>query len=348
MPIDVRTKLDLVRSDPNFARTLTNAPEAEDEHLYKRLGQDYARYLEMRRDPHVRSVLNKRRQSILGRRILVESATKKLRDIGVKAAEEILTLLNYESICSALLNSGQLIGYSVLQLDWEDQDGFILPKTKFIPQNRFMFAYPELDNLDIPTATGESLDPETEIIMVGGYELRLLTKDNSIYGERCPRGRFLVYTFDADNTPWGLGLGYSVFPWWSIKREAMKSWLLHSDRFGSPPTIGTHPADISDDDPEMQGIIQRFERFLKSVSPNGWARLPEDFKLTLPEGASADPSVHERLIGTSDAQVSKAVLGEMQYSDKSSGSYAANVSQVEDRDANLTDADCNILDEQMK
>jgi hypothetical protein len=185
--------------------------------------------------------------------------------------------------------------------------------------------------------------------MVGGFELRLLTRSNPITGERCPKGRFLVYTFDGDNnSPWGLGLGYSVYPWWTLKREATKAMLMHSDRLGSPPVIGTHPAEIDPKDPEMAALLTQFENFLKSISPNGWAKLPAGFDAKLLDGlAGASADVHERLIGLADAQISKAILGEVSFSDKPVGGYAANESQINDRESSLTDADCNLLDEQM-
>jgi hypothetical protein len=347
--LDTRTKIDLINTDPNLAQSITFGPQPDDEFLGFRLGNDYRRYQEMRRDPHVRSTLQKRRQSILARRLLVKTESKKLRDrAAVETTEAILSQIPFESMCSSLLNTGQLIGFSVIRMDWVQRDSLILPKFQFVPQNRFSFAFHEPTNLNIPTATGQFLDPRTDIILVDGYELRLLTKASPYIGERCPKGRFIVYTFDSDNSPWGLGLGYSIFPWWTIKREATKNWLMHGDRTGSPPVVGTHPSEINPKIPEQAEILNRFEAFLQAVSPSNWARLPEGFAVNLVENDAVNMEMHDALIALSDAQISKVVLGEVPFSEKTTGSYAATVSQVEDREQTLIDADCNRLDEQLQ
>ena len=347
MPLTLNAKLDLTTTDPNLGEIFDRGSNPEDEYLYGSLGGNYREYLQMRRDSRIRALLNKRRQSLLGRRVIVEPGSKKLKDqVGVDIANEVLKRIRYESLCSALLNTGQLIGFAVLRVDWHEVEGYVIPKWRFVPQNRFVFAHPT--DRDIPVATDERLDPKTEIILVQEYELRLLTRRSPFYGERCPKNRFIVYTFDGDSSPWGLGLGYSLYPWRIVKREATKNWLMHGDRLGSPPVIGTHPPDMKSTNPVHAPILAQFENFLKSVSPNGWARLPLGFEARVLDalgGAGAD--VHQSLIYAADAQMSVTVLGEMAYSDKLTGSYAANASQVDDRDSNLIDADVNILDEQL-
>jgi hypothetical protein len=347
MPLTLDAKLDLIETDPDIGQTLNQQPEAEDEYLYQSLGSDFKKYTQMRRDARIRSLLNKRRQAILGRRVIVEAGSLRFEDkLGVERANEILGRLKYESFCSALLNTGQLIGYSVLQLDWKEMEGYVIPQWKFVPQRRFIFAMPT--DRDIPTITNEKLDPQTEILMVQGYELRLLTRRSPLYGERCPKSRFVVYTFDADGSPFGLGLGYSLYPWWVVKRESTKNWLMHGDRIGSPPLIGTHPADYRESNPQQAPTLTRFENFLRSVSPNGWAKLPQGFEARVLDAlGAAGADVHQSLISLCDSQMSVAVLGEVQYSDKLTGGYAANISQVDDREASLTDSDVNLLDEQL-
>jgi hypothetical protein len=347
MPLNLQTKIDLINNDPKLATGLMIGPLPQDDFVGGvSLGADYSKYLQMRRDPHVRSVLQRRRQSILGRRVVVDYP-KGVKD---KSLDSVLSTIKYESLCSALLNSGQLIGFAVLQLDWSlapnQKKEIILPSWRFIPQDRFVFAWHEPERRDIPVCSGEALDPKTEIVLVQGYELRLVTRANSITGERCPRNRFLVYTFDADESPWGLGLGYSIYPWYVVKRESMKAWLLHSDRLGSPPILGTTPEYLDETQPETALLLRKFEEFLRSVSPNAWARLPAGFEAKVMDlVGSSGPEVHQQLIRTANDEISKVVLGEVPFSDKATGSYAANISQVEDREASLIDADVNILDD---
>lgn len=346
MPLDLQTKINIVETDPLLAYSFRGGPEPHDEFLALRIGEDYQSYTRMRRDPHVRAQLTKRVQALLGRRVIVEGKSKKTTAI----AQNILDkYLSYEAICSMLKSTGDLIGFAVLRMDWEPMGGYILPRFEFVPQNRFSFAFAEPDDRSVAIADGSAnLDPKTEIVLINGYELRLLTKAHPLKGERCPKGRFLVYTFEGDGSPWGLGLGYSIFPWWTVKKQAMKAWLLHSDRIGSPPVLGNKPENANTKNPEQKAADALFERFLRAISPNGWANMPYGYEAKMLEDSSSSPDVHQRLIEVSDAQISKAVLGEVAFSEKATGSYAANESQVADRESSLIDADCNLLDEQLQ
>lgn len=349
MPLDTQSKIDLINTDPKLATSIMTGPLPQDDFVGGiSLGADYSKYLQMRRDPHVRSVLQRRRQSILARRVVVEYPKKsKGNTKTIEAFKHALTAIHYEGLCSTLLNSGQLVGFSVVRLDWQkNEENIVVPAWQFVPQDRFVFAWHEPDNKGVPCCDGSNLDPKTEIVLVQGYELRLLTKANPMKGERCPKNRFLIYTFDADESPWGLGLGYSIYPWYVVKRESMKAWLLHSDRLGSPPVLGNTPETVDENDPEFVALLRKFENFLKAVSPNAWARLPAGFEAEVMDlVGNVGPEVHENLIRTANDEISKVVLGEVPYSDKATGSYAANISQVEDREASLIDSDVNILDD---
>jgi hypothetical protein len=352
MPIAASARIDLIDSDPNVVSNIQGGPEPQDEWLHFRFSQDYPQYQRMRRDPHVRSRLDKRVDAILGRSVLVEAPKKRGAAKAAEKVQSILDKVKYEALCKAVLKSGMLIGFSVLQIDFvedEDDKTLLIPKWKFVPQSRFTFAYHKPDDRAVLVVNDDDLDPATEILLVHGYELRLLTKRAPIYGERVPKNRFLCFTFDSEDSPWGLGLGYSIFPWWEVKRCALKAWLLHSDRQGSPPTIGTTPADLDPShNDDHKKIIADFEGFLKALSPSNWASFPEGFTAQLLETiGQSGPEVHQALIREADNQISKVVLGEVPFSDKDTGSYAANASQVEDRSSTLTDGDCNLLDEQL-
>jgi hypothetical protein len=69
MPLSTQKKLDLVRSDPKYLPGW-HQPKPEDEFLYYNLGMDFDRYIEMRRDAHIRSKLEKRQNSLLARPVL--------------------------------------------------------------------------------------------------------------------------------------------------------------------------------------------------------------------------------------------------------------------------------------
>jgi Inorganic Pyrophosphatase/Protein of unknown function (DUF935) len=347
MTLDFKSRIDTVISDPMVLSEMQyGLSRPEDEYLMYRLGGDYRKYLEMRSDSHIRSQLAKRRQAVTGRKLNLRTIGKRRADIdGLAMAEALMPSIAYDGMCSKLLHSAYLIGFSVCQMDMIRQGKYLVPSLRFIPQRRWAFAFP-VKGKDVPTATGKPMGPG-DYIEIDGYELRLLTREYPFSGVRVPVGRFVVHSFEADHHPAGLGLGYSIYPWYLVKREARKAWLMQAGRAGNPPAIGKTPAELDEDDPKVKRVIQDFDSFLQGLSPENWGRFPEGYLVEFLKN-EIDPGSADRLMVAADGQISKVVLGEVAFSDKASSSYAANASQVADRETTMTDSDCSIFDEQMQ
>jgi hypothetical protein len=364
MPLDTRTKLELTKTDPNLITwVFNNGPDPEDTYLYQRLGGDFCRYEEMLIDPAVSGKLDERVGALLGRAVLVDAASDNKADVeaankvkwlldihddeeSVKGKQAKKNLFPYEAICRDFLYSALLIGFSVVALDWEKKEGLILPTCEVVPQRRFTFRYREPENKSIPTATGEELDPKEDIVIVNGYELRLLTKEHSIDGVRCPKNRFVCYAHGSvKGSPWGLGLGYRIRKFYEIRKEAMKSGVLTGDRLGSPPVHGTYPDTLNPQDPQDQIILGAFDRLLRAISPNAHLATTTGFEIKFPVTTSEGHDVLKWLYDTAALEIARAVWGEGSYSEKSTGSYAAEQQQSENRNENIIDSDCNSLDE---
>jgi hypothetical protein len=364
MPLDVATKLELARTDPALITwVFNNGPEAEDIYLYQKFGGDFFRYEEMLIDPQVGGKLDERVGALLGRAVLVDAASDEKADIeAANLVKKILDiyddekkgkkdkkkkpLIPYEQICGNWLNSGLLIGFAVQALEWEERDGLILPSVEFVPQRRFTFRYREPDNKLIKVCTDEDLDPTKDIVLVNGYELRLLTKRSPIDGERCPRHRFICYTYGSmKGLPQGLGLGYRIRKFFEIRKEVLKSGVLNGDRLGSPPVHGTYPIDLNPQNPGDKLVLDAFNRLLKAISPNAHAATTDGFKINFLEPQSGGHEILKWLYDTSAVEITRSIWGEGSYSEKSTGSYAAETQQAENRNENVVDADCNSLDE---
>jgi Protein of unknown function (DUF935) len=349
-------KLDMLANDPHRIVGY-NTIDAPDDFLHRRLGGDYQRYMAMRRDGYVRSRIDRRKQAVLARTLLTAPGVDQLSRKQKRSIDAVTTVtsslssgINYESLCSALLGSGYLIGFAVVRIDWQEiGGGLIAPRYSFVEQNRFYFAPHDPSDRSVAVATGENLDPATEIVLIQGYELRLLTRNNPIWGERCPRDRFVVYTFSGDESPWGLGLGYSIYPWFTLKQESAQNWIRQGQNAGSPPLIGTRPATLNKNDPDVAKALQDFKGVLRAASPKAWASLPEGFNASVLGGLNnASPDIHERFIDAANREITVSIFGEVLYSDKSTGSYSANDSQRDAIEAALIDGDCNIFDEQLQ
>ena len=351
MSLVFQQKIDLIATDPSWVADYQYFAQPDDDFLWLQLGWDYQRYLRLRRDGHISSQLQKRRNAIVGRKLIVEPAddSRKAKK-SAETAELILKRIGYESACLLLLEIGQLTGFAVLKVDTklDEVSGLILPHFEYVPNSRWTFT-PHCPNDRSPhIINDEDLDPATEIATYGSHELRLLTRRCPVVGERVPKDSFILYSFGG-TTPWGLGLGYQCYSWFLVKEECRKQWLLLGDRLGNPPVLGEHPPSVDADTENNRRVRLAWQKFLKSISPNAWVDVSTGFKATLLEAQSSlSPDVHKALIDECNAEVSKAVLGEVPMSDRSHGSRAASSAQNDDRESSLTDADCNLLDEQLR
>lgn len=143
MPIDARTKIDLVKSDPYLGHSLNGGPLPDDDYLTFQLGSDYREYLKLRRDGHITSQLLKRKMAILARRVIVEPVGEnKPEKQAAEVAERLLDRVRYESFCNALLEDGPLAGFSVVKLDYDkDDENLIYPSWEVVPQTRCSTPY---------------------------------------------------------------------------------------------------------------------------------------------------------------------------------------------------------------
>lgn len=357
MPISISDRLQLAKSDPYFIQAVFgNDVLPEDCFFYEQLGADYDKYFEMLRDPQVAGKLGERVGALLGRDVLVNPTAKDRKS--KKAAATIQRILDkqlipYEQVCSDFLFSGLLIGFSVLAVtarEYKDaEDELILPWLEYVRQDRFVFKEHAPTDKSIPVCTDERLNPETDIVVVKGYELRLLTRRSPLNGERCPKERFFCCTFGSiQGKPMGYGLGARIRKFYEIRHEALKSGILTGDRLGSPPVHGTYPGDLDPGkDAAAAGLLTTFNRLLRAISPNASACTTEGFKIEFLEPKTSGHEILEWLYNTATAEIANAIWGDRSYAEKDTGSYAAQNAQNESRNENITDSDCNLLDEQL-
>jgi hypothetical protein len=365
MPLDTAARLQLAKTDPSLISYVFGSGEIdpEDSYLHHKFGGDYGKYEEMLQDPQVGGKLGERVGAVLGRSVLVDAITQGEKDTeAANIAQRIInrSLIPYEQLCGDFLFSGLLCGFSVLAVNGvrqvtdkgtdEDEPDIklLLPVLEFVPQRRFTFRYHEPDKADVPVCTDEKLDPNDDIVLVKGYELRLLTKRAPTHGERCPKDRFFVFTYGGiKGTPQGYGLGARIRKFYEIRNECLKSGVLTGDRLGSPPVHGTYPADLDPKNPEHAALINAFNRLLQAISPNAHASTTEGFKINFLEPRAGGHQILNWLYSTATAEIANAIWGDRSYAEKETGSYAAQSAQNESRNENITDSDCNNLDEQL-
>ena len=257
-------------------------------------------YNEIERDCHAFSVLQKRKMGVVSREWQVEPGGK--RAIDRLAAQEVQNqlenlgcdvqtplvnpLMGFDALCYALLDAN-LKGYAIGEVMWAQEGKRVIAKeVRMRPARRFAFKY--LDNA------------------YGGYELRLLTIENAVWGLEVPARKFLVHTTGSqDGCPYGLGLGSRLYwPTW-FKRQSLVFWLQFLEKYANPSPIAKYP--LGTPIPEQDRILKAVEDLV-----NGRGG-------TVPEGTTveafqvntgASTAAYLDMCGYLDDEMSKCVLGE--------------------------------------
>jgi hypothetical protein len=137
-------------------------------------------------------------------------------------------------------------------------------------------------------------------------ELRLLTRAEPVEGEAVPPRKFIVFApYGRHENPYGTPLLRSV--WWIswFKRQALKFWLLHCEKYGMPTAVLTHPPEAT----ERERMA--FRRVVGSIQQETGLVVPEGVELSLLEASrSGGPAAYLSLIELCNSEMSKAVLGQ--------------------------------------
>lgn len=254
-------------------------------------GKGLAIYADLERDAHVASVLGKRKRAVTAREWDVSPASDDPQDVKCAAlVKSALGRLRFDKLTKASLDA-LLKGYSVVELMWDvlDSDAlgldgggqWVVPRIfKKRDARRFVF---DIDG-----------------------NLRLLTREKSIEGEPLPDRKFVVHVVgEADDSPYGRGVGHAIF--WPVffKRQNMSFWLMFNEKFGTPTPKGQYPKGTIES--EQKKLLQTLRR----ISQDAALVVPEGFEVELLEASrSGSADGYERLCAYCDAEISKAVLGE--------------------------------------
>lgn len=238
-------------------------------------------YEELERDPHVYSVLEKRKRAVTSRPWCLDPADE---SAAAKAAAALVTR-QFQNVQFNRINKDFLDatnkGFSVGETIWKYQDGEIqLADIKKRNQRRFIF-------------------DENSV-------LKLLTRDDPWRGEYLPERKFIVHSVGSeDGSPYGLGLGNRLF--WPVlfKRQDITFWLTFADKYGSPTALGKYPAGASD--AQQAKLLD----VLRMIAHDTGIIIPEGMTVELLEAKrSGSADVYEPLARYFDEQISKCVLGE--------------------------------------
>ncbi len=274
---------------------------------------------DLERDPQVRSNLQTRRLAVTGKEWSIEPGTQSAQDARIaRFVEDVFLNFDFESACFNLLQ-GLLLGYKASEIMWEYSEGDVWIKEMIArPSRRFAFGLRR--------------------------ELRLLTRRNMVEGVPVPPRKFQLFVYGGQNgSPYGDGLGSSLYwPVW-FKKNAVKFWMVFSEKFGSPTVVGKYPPGTPK---EQQDALLAA---LGAVQQETALKIPDTMQVAFLEATRAgNLNNYENLCAFMNQEITKAIMGQTLTTEmggrggRSGGSYAASKTHYGIR-GEYTRADAGIL-----
>ena len=282
---------------------------------------------DLERDPQVRSNLQTRRLAVVGKEWHVEPATDSAQDAKVAGfVTGVLLNFDFDSARFNLLQ-GILLGYKTAEIMWEYSEGDVWIREMIArPSRRFAFGLKR--------------------------ELRLLTRDNMVEGLPVPPRKFQLFIYGGQNgSPYGDGLGSSLYwPVW-FKKNAIKFWMIFSEKFGSPTVIGKYPPGTPKE--QQDALLAALDAIQQETA----IKIPDTMQVAFLEASrTGGLGNYENLCAFMNQEITKAIMGQTLTTEMGStggrtgGSYAASRTHNDIRqEYTKADADvlCNALNGQM-
>ena len=284
--------------------------QPQDSVLRARGQGNYEIYREVLRDDQVKAVFEQRRLAVVSRETEVLPGGERRQDKqAAEFIEEQLRRIRWDSVTDKMLY-GVFYGFAVGEcLFARDGAHVVLDAIKVRDRRRFGFD--------------------------GDGGLRLLTMTQPNPGEILPPRKFWHFATgaDHDDEPYGLGLAHWLY--WPVffKRGGMKFWLIFLEKFGSPTTKGTYPANAT---PEEKS---RLLAALEAVTTDSGIIIPEGMAIELLEAARSGSVDYRTLQDKMDAAIAKVVLGQTLTTEAAGGQYKADVQMDVRQDLVKADAD---------
>jgi phage gp29-like protein len=293
-------------------------------------------------DPHVLSVMKRRRDAIICRELQVVSGRE-----GDARADEAADLCRnlllgedgeegVRDWSAALFDMTDAIGkgFSLAQIAWE-MDG-----SRFIPRRLIRWPQREVILGDQHSNAQLQLGADPD-------EIRLVTDTDSQYGEPlAPRWNWCVHVSKAWSTHLSRAALYRSITWFYLfKRFSFKDWSIFLERYGMPLRVGKYHNAATD--PEKQALLTA----VKLLGRDAACIMPQLSTIELLESkvsGTAGGVPHPTMIVHCNDEISKAVWGNtMAATQGDKGARSAKEAYADD-ELELTNSDCRALGETIR
>ena len=272
---------------------------------------NYDIYQDIRSDAQVHATLQQRQLAMVAAEWeVMPGGDKRVDRQAADQLTEQLTAINWDKV-SSLMHWGVFYGYGIAEMLWgRDGAAVSIEDIKVRDRNRFRF-----------DAAGRC---------------RLLTTASPA-GELLPPAKFWQFSTGADHSDEPYGLGLAHWCYWPVqfKKQGIRFWLIHLDKFGSPTAKGVFPPNASLE--EQNKLLYT----LRAIQTDSGIIVPEGTDISLLERSTGGRAEHHELVRYMDGMIAKVNLGQTLTSESEGGQYKAEV-QMEVRQA-LTKADADLL-----
>ena len=256
-------------------------------------------YTKLLFDETVQSALNKVAQDVTSREWKLEPAEDTPGDIAIRDfVRRILENLQLDEVFTGMIEA-YIVGYSVIEVMWRRTDQGVVPyDLRFRDPRRFRFQ--ESEKADY------------------GFEMKMMTRDDSITGVELPPRKFIVFRYWAQSNgdPYGAGLGRVLYPLVKFKRRALESQLLYSDRFANPTAVAKAPLSATAVE------IDTLYGHLSNLSQETALVMPEGFELDF-VNPGGSPETFEKLRDSLIRDITILIAGEDEAGSQGAGSMAS-------------------------
>lgn len=287
--------------------------------ILKKQGKDIRVYSDLRSDAHVGGCIRRRKAGVVRMEWRIDRDRASARM--AKLAEQVLKDLDMRRLMREMLDA-PLFGWQPLEVIWSPSSagGAVVP----------------LDVLAKPVHWF-NFDSEAR--------LRFLTRQSMFEGELLEPRKFLVPAQDASYAnPYGFA-DLSMCFWPAVfKRGGLKFWVTFTEKFGTPWLVGKTPRGTPPS--EQDKLLDQLEAMVQDAV----AVIPDDSSVDIVEagGKSGSADLYEKLLMFCRSEISIALLGSNQTTEKDS-TYAsakaggAVADDLRDADARLVEAAMNQL-----
>jgi hypothetical protein len=331
VPLSANLKQEIAsaRTDPR-RMLFAGMPNLEEESLLLEIGGDLSQLDQIERDGHIAGILNKRRLNVTRHEWEVKAASDDAKDqMAADIVRANFLRLNLDEAAEHLLDAVWK-GFSGVEPLWDvdaNLNRIVVTELRPRPQDRLMFKLPD----------GEAT---AKTIHHLGYELRVRTHTAPFDGIPVPARKFLIHSRGSKiGNPMGRPILGAVL-WWlsNFKREVIKFWLIHLDKFSSPTPKGTYPMGNTQ-------LKQQVLDAMDSIGQSGFAVVPDGVNLDLLDTTSRTGDPFEKFIEWANREASKAILGETLSTQEgvSGGSRAATEAHMESSSVHLAKRDADLI-----